>query len=173
MASPVLSVSELAAACAPVDAIGEFDANRLRLWTRRLRHWTVLGILPTTGRHAEGPGKHRLYNADLVYPSAVLLRIAGIGLPFPVIKLIADDLMEEIADSRRLAGFWHEAVESHGAQDAYFLAIWIADEGEYTWVEGVKGTARKLDLANIDMQTEPTLILNLSEIFTRVREFVG
>lgn len=166
-----LSVSELAQACAPVNTDGEFDANRLRLWIRRLRHWTVLGILPASSRNGEGAGKHRLYRPELAYQAAVLLRVAGAGLPFPIIKLIADDLLKDTVKDGRLSSFWSDATMDSKSQSEYLLAIWIAEEGEFVWMEGATADSGVVNLKKIDMLDAPTILLNLSNIFGRMNEF--
>lgn len=166
MMRPSLSVSELARACAPIDSTGKVDENRLRLWTRRLRHWTVLGILPAATRHGEGAGKHRLYHPELVYQAAVLLRVAGMGLPFPVIKLIADDLLKETAENGDLSSFWRDATKSDQSRREYFLAIWIVDEGAFVLIDGIIGKSRAM--GNIGIEDFPTILLNLNYTFMLV-----
>jgi DNA-binding transcriptional MerR regulator len=172
MTRPYLSVSELARACAPIDSAGEVDANRLSLWTRRLRHWTVLGILPSSTRHGDGAGKHRLYRPELVYQASVLLRLAGVGLPFPVIRLIADELLKETADNGELWSFWRDAIKSEQSRLEYFLAIWIIDEGEYVFIDGIIGKRRTINIGNIGIDDFPAILLDLNYIFKFVNGIV-
>ena len=137
----LLTLSQFAEACGPRDVDANFDEDRLRLWTRRLRHWSRLGILPITRRRDE-TGSHRLYRREDVYLAAVLLRLAGPGLPHNVIKLISDDLQSEITQGGELFEFWRHAQAHARAQKAtkdgldYFLLIWIADEGTHVWTGG-------------------------------------
>jgi DNA-binding transcriptional MerR regulator len=81
----LLTLSQFAEACIPRDVDAYFDDDRLKLWTRRLRHWSRLDVFPVTRRRSE-TGSHRLYRREDVYLASVLLRLVGPGLPHNVIK---------------------------------------------------------------------------------------
>jgi hypothetical protein len=77
-----LSVTELAERIARPRVVfpsGE-DPRRIELTTRRLRHWTMSGLLPTAGDLHTGPGRSRTYDREIVYVAAVLDVLADLGL---------------------------------------------------------------------------------------------
>jgi DNA-binding transcriptional MerR regulator len=161
--------SRAAEACVPRNVDENFDEDRLKLWTRRLRHWSRLGILPITRRRDE-TGSHRLYRREDIYLASVLLRLAGPGLPHNVIKLISDDLQRETTRDGRLFEFWRNAQAHANLTDdgrEYFLLMWIVDEGTQVWTAG--GTLRAAD-ETLQWQDfypgdEPTMMLSLTNIF--------
>jgi hypothetical protein len=48
--------------------------------TERCRHWAKLGLLVSTDRHAEGTGRHKLYDERAVYDAALLIILADAGV---------------------------------------------------------------------------------------------
>lgn len=169
----LLTLSQFAEACTPRNADGEFDEDRLKLWTRRLRHWSRLGILPITRRRDE-TGSHRLYRREDIYLASVLLRLAGPGLPHNVIKLISDDLQSETEQGSRLFEFWRDAqANAKAGSDGreYFLMIWVADEGTYVWISGgiFQWSDETLQWKDFNTDDDPTMIVSLTSIFRRLR----
>jgi DNA-binding transcriptional MerR regulator len=77
-----LTVSELTAACKPP------DEETQSLWLRRVRDYSNVGILRATRQH-EGTGRHRLYGPDAIYATAVLLRLADLGIPIGNLRNLA------------------------------------------------------------------------------------
>ena len=171
MTDPYLTVSDLAEACAPVDAAGDFDNERFRLWTRRLRHWTTLDILPTAAKHSEGSGQHRLYEANLAYIASVLLRMAAAGAPLPVIKEVSEILQTSTKGRGGFARSWRNAVATCDDGDSlYCLVISIAEEGKSIDVS-LTGAGRPsvATFRDRDYPAEPMIFLNLSAIFGLVK----
>jgi DNA-binding transcriptional MerR regulator len=171
-----LTVSELAEACCPRNAEGEVDRDRLRLWIRRLRHWSQLGILPERAMRQIGAGQHRLYGADLVYLAAILLRASGTGISVGVIKEISKKLQRETQGKRSLAQFWRDAKRYAPTPGAFhYLLIWIADEGRVISLEGV---VRQDDSwssihPTFDPESEPMIVLSLTNIFLEIQMEAG
>ena len=153
-----LTVPQLAEACAPLDGEGNLDGDRLRLWIWRLRHWTVLGILPPAAKHG----------SDLVYIAAILLRLAGPGLPASLIKSISTELQEKISRRRtNFAKWWREARSVPQPNAVYFyLMIRIAKEGTVTSV-GISRTqvSRSPFFGDYDPGIDTALVVNLTEVF--------
>jgi DNA-binding transcriptional MerR regulator len=112
-----LTVSELTAACKPPD-----DETRL-LWLRRVRDWSNIGMVPATRQH-EGTGRHRLFSPDAVYATAVLLRLADLGIPIGNLRSVARliNAPRRTAHEQEFQRFWREAKTLANPQDAY-LAI--------------------------------------------------
>jgi hypothetical protein len=48
--------------------------------TERCRHWAKLGLLVSAARHAEGTGKHKLYDQQAIYDAALLIVLADAGV---------------------------------------------------------------------------------------------
>jgi hypothetical protein len=46
----------------------------------RCRHWAKLGLLASAARHAEGTGKHKLYDPQVIYDAALLIILADAGI---------------------------------------------------------------------------------------------
>jgi hypothetical protein len=59
--------------------IRHFAADPFAL-TERCRHWAKLGLLVSAGRHAEGTGKHKLYDRRAIYDAALLIILADAGI---------------------------------------------------------------------------------------------
>ena len=51
--------------------------------TERCRHWAKLGLLASAARHAEGTGKHKLYDQQAIYDAALLTILADAGVVDP------------------------------------------------------------------------------------------
>jgi len=83
LVSRQLTVSDLAAALAPIapDVAGT---------VQRIRHWTREGALQPIAFEHGGPGKHRRYNPVAVYKAAVLHVLTTAGLPVSHSQFLAD-----------------------------------------------------------------------------------
>lgn len=107
----------------------------------------------------------------LAYTTSVLLRIAGMGLPFPVLKQISDLLHEETDRGRRtgFARFWREAISSCKSDyPAYHLLIWIAEEGTFFYLSISRSDSKTIGLDDIEIGREPMVMLSLTNIFRAV-----
>lgn len=66
--------------------IGEVAAQVRHLATdpfalaERCRHWSKLGLIIPADRHAEGTGKHKLYDQQAIYDAALLTALADAGV---------------------------------------------------------------------------------------------
>lgn len=85
-----LTVSELAHAIAPTISGRHADPELLLI--RRVRHWTLAGVLTPLGGAHSGTGRHRLYSPETVYSAAVINSLVELGLPIGVLKFVADAL---------------------------------------------------------------------------------
>src|SRR5580693_6683889 len=113
----VLTVSELTAACKPPDEVTH------SLWLRRVRDYSNVGILPATRQHG-GTGRHRLFSPDTIYATAVLLRLADLGIPIGNLRSLARliNAPRRTAVERGFRQFWRAAKSLTSPHDAY-LAI--------------------------------------------------
>lgn len=167
-----LTVSELAEACAPINDEYEFDDNKFTVWTRRLRHWSVLDILPKKYiRHADEAGRHRLYSADLVYIAAVLLRIAGMGISVKLISKISHELQKAIdIKNSKFSEFWLAALEKQDSIiENYILSIWIADEMSFIYIDGLIEKGDNINTRGCSFEAEPTIAISLTKIFELIK----
>lgn len=157
-----LTVPQLAEVCAPLNEAGQIDADRAKLWVRRLRHWITLGILPP----AEGKG------SDVVYIAAVLLRVAGAGISAPLIKSISGQIQANLGRKRtNFAKFWRDAASNPNIPGVYYyLTVRIAGEGAESSV-GISRTfsQKTAYFGNLDPGLEMTFAVNLNEVFRVVR----
>ena len=62
------------------------------LLIRRIRHWTLCGILPASCGTQVGTGRMRRYSQDTVPLARVLNKLAGWGLSIGMLKDVADYL---------------------------------------------------------------------------------
>jgi DNA-binding transcriptional MerR regulator len=72
--TPTLTVGEIAEKLRPI-------APNTSATVERVRHWTRENLLLPVDQHHAGTGKHRRYNEESVYDSAILTVIADAGLP--------------------------------------------------------------------------------------------
>ena len=163
-----LSVAELAQACSPTDIDGDLDRDRLQTWIRRLRHWSTIGVFPAEAiRHAKA-GRHRLYSADLVYLTAVLLWLSSCGISSEVIKSISKEIQAEIPH-RSFAEFWERAKQPNQTENKYYLLIWDLNEGAEIYLERAIATPNLIQLQEeFDPSKEPTLLVSLSDVFAGI-----
>jgi DNA-binding transcriptional MerR regulator len=169
-----LTVSELVDRCSPVGVEAGLDEERRRIWLRRARHWTAMGILPSAPASRDGTGHHRRYEEKVVYIAAVLFRISDLGVSVSVMRDVARDLqrlesgLNLSGDDLKLRKFWQQAIAGRPPGN-YYLVMWITYEG-FVYVEGI---GPKQDLSTletrIDPQDAPVVVLSLTNIFAMVR----
>jgi DNA-binding transcriptional MerR regulator len=154
-----LTVSELTAACVPP------DEETRSLWLRRLRDWSSIGILPAARQH-EGTGRHRLFSRDAIYATAVLLRLADLGIPIGNLRSVARliNAPRRRAAEQEFRRFWREAEMLPHAVDAYYLAI-TPKRGEpgITFYRQVQG---RMILDNDDAWA----VINLTQLFRKLSQ---
>ena len=120
--------------------------------TERCRHWSKLGLLKSADRHAEGTGRHKLYDERAVYDAALLTVLADAGLE-PGRHVVEADfkpsrrlqIMEEMrwlldaqywAKQARLE--WKQA-RAKGQNEPLYLEVFLIPPGKY-YVDIHRGT---------------------------------
>jgi DNA-binding transcriptional MerR regulator len=155
--------------CAP-DAQGKLDHDRLKLWVRRLRHWTVLGLLPTAAKRNGGAGQHRLYSDRTAYLAAALLRLAGMGLPASVIEVASRDIQSYVRRQTLFAQIGKETIERpHDGKRRCHLITRLKDEAQ-SIIVGISYTADEntIFLGEAYREFEGAVVLNLTSLFRDV-----
>jgi hypothetical protein len=168
-----LTVSELVDKCGPALSPEEtaVDEERRRIWLRRARHWSTMGILPSAPASRDGTGHHRLYEEKAIYIAAVLLRIADLGVSVNVTRDVAKALQLQRSGTDFGKGFpqcWRQAVAGKPPGN-YYLVIWITHDG-FVYVDGI-GPEQDLGSlpALIEPDDAPVVVLSLTQIFAMVR----
>jgi DNA-binding transcriptional MerR regulator len=153
-----MTVSELITACLPPN-----DETR-SLWLRRARDWSNIGILPTARQH-EGTGRHRLFSPDAVYATAVLLRLADLGIPIGNLRSVARliNAPRRRAAEQEFRRFWYEAKMFANAEDAYLAITPKRGEPGITFYRQGRG---EMILDNDDAWA----VLNLTHLFRKLAE---
>jgi hypothetical protein len=118
--------------------------------TERCRHWAKLGLLVSADRHAEGTGRHKLYDERAVYDAAVLIILADVGVGpgrhqlEPGFKPKSLQIKEEtrwVADVQHWA---RQALRNWSAEDQtrpVYLEVFFIPGGKY-YVEIHHGTPK-------------------------------
>lgn len=90
------------------------------LLTRRVRHWSLVGALPTAGAAHTGKGKHRRYGSTAIYLAAILHRLADRGLPIGILKGVTEGILHCLNNPKdnRL---WKDAIAGRRHVFLYFL----------------------------------------------------
>jgi hypothetical protein len=160
---PTLTVPQLAEVCGPLDGKGkQLDADRLRLWIRRLRHWITLGILPSSVAQ----------DSDDVYIAAILLRIADTGLPATLIKSLSAELHAKVGRTRTgFARIWREATGNQRPSGIFhYLIVQVSEEGTASKVSISRtDTPKAAYLGDFGPRLDTAFIVNLSEVFRILR----
>lgn len=97
------TVSEL------TERLGAKSPRQRDLQSRRLRHWTTLGVLETNGQHHTGTGRARRYSSEALYLAAVLLAVADWGMPISTITAMARCISAERKRNPEFERLWQEA----------------------------------------------------------------
>lgn len=159
---PALTVPQLAEVCGPLDGKGKLDADRFRLWIRRLRHWITLDILP-----ANVAG-----GSDDMYIAAILLRVADTGVPAPLIKSLSAELHAKIGRKRTgFAKIWREATGTPRPSGTFhYLIVQVSEEGTASKV-GISrtDTPKEAFLGDFGPRLDAAFLVNLSAVFQVVR----
>jgi DNA-binding transcriptional MerR regulator len=152
-----LTVSELTAACKPL------DVETQSLWLRRVRDYSNVGILPVTRQH-EGTGRHRLFSPDDICATAVLLRLADLGIPIGNLRSLGRliNAPSRTTAEREFQRFWRQAKTFANRQDAY-LAI--------TPNRGDPGnTFYRQSWGAMTLDDDAWAVLNLTHLFRKLAE---
>ncbi len=104
--------------------VTETDAAEVAHVNRKLRHWTLTGVLKALGVTHTGAGRHRKYSGDAVHVAALMVELSRLGLPVGTLSLLAAGLMgilrpHRTLDGKRLAGeheaeLWRRAIRGEG-----------------------------------------------------------
>ncbi|MGD9617443.1 MAG: hypothetical protein AB7H90_20285 [Alphaproteobacteria bacterium] len=164
MAPKYLTVSDLAHACIPLDASEEYDPERAKLWTRRLRHWATLEIIPAAAKNRAGAGQHRLFDSEIVYMAAILLRVAATGTSIAVIRRTAEALQQNAKGEGKFTATWHAAVSGNDNKNYWFFINFIGEEEEID-IALLEGDYPPAPPDNL----EPSILLYLSRLFETIR----
>jgi hypothetical protein len=150
----------------PAQVVAAIPTAEPTLLMRRVRHWTMSGILPTAERLHPGSGRQRHYTRDAVYFAALLNHLSDWGLPIRALEPISRDLAETVGlpgepgrwgwEERRL---WEAAIS--GSETVYLFA-------------GVSAAAESADpaaaLTFLQLTVEGEgLHVNLTRLFAGVR----
>lgn len=134
---------------------------------RQVRHWTNEHVMWALGPTHPGPGRSRRYSEAAVYQAALLSHLTDLRLPVGVmLSIIAGIIVKrDKAKKKGQSDPWKQAIEGKGP---VFLVISIEEvgapfgfyvsEGEF-YIGKLKITPGK----------PITIVINLSEIFSRVR----
>ena len=154
------TVKQLAARLRPL----RDDPDRARL-VRRIRHWTLVGLLPTDGDLHVGEGRHRRYQPDTAFTVALLEELArhdlGVGSLKAVMFALAAYRALRTRDDRDPIG---EAMRGERSVAAWF-SVSEAPDG---WGIGVQ---MMVDPPGLDLPDSVTsaLVVNLTKVFSRVQ----
>jgi DNA-binding transcriptional MerR regulator len=163
MAAKYLTVSDLAYACIPLDASDDYDPERAKLWTRRLRHWATLDIIPAAAKNRAGAGQHRLFDAETAYIAAILLRVAATGISISIIRDISTQIQDATKGKSQFAATWRVAVSGDDNKQYWLLINFLGEEKIDLAIS--EGDRPPVPLAEL----EPVILLNITHLFEMIR----
>jgi hypothetical protein len=110
-----------------------------------------------------GTGRHRLFRPDAVYATAVLLRLADLGIPIGNLRSVARliNVPRRRATEQEFRRFWREAKMSANAEDAYLAITPKRGEPGFTFFRQGR---REMILDNDDAWA----VINLTHLFRRL-----
>jgi DNA-binding transcriptional MerR regulator len=150
LATPTLTVGQIAEQLSPVAP----DQGATR---ERIRHWTREGLLSPIASHHSGTGKRRQYDASsVVYDAALLNAVASAGLHVITQRYLLDAL-SMARDGRHK---WARA----GSRGKLFLEISHKTAG------GEPEIALHEDKVECDPDARLSIVINLARIFDDLRK---
>lgn len=117
---PTFSVAELAHAAVP-------DESDHELLIRRIRHWTLAGVLAPIGQTHAGTGRHRRYANGTKYLCAILNLLSDWSLPVGVLQSVASELARERTSNENQEPLWKAAI---AGSEMVFLVIYHSDSAD-------------------------------------------
>jgi hypothetical protein len=151
---PTLTVGQI------VEELGPLAPDAAAM-TERIRHWTREGLLVPVNQHHAGTGRHRRYNPEASYEAAILNALATAGLQLVSRPYIRAALIQ----ARAALQEWHQA-RSAGRKLPVFLLVILHD---MTRVGGEPIASIHEGTIKHDPNAEITIVVNLSQLFSRVR----
>jgi DNA-binding transcriptional MerR regulator len=148
---PTVTVGEIAQR---VQTIGPNPASTIE----RIRHWTREGLLIPADQHHAGSGKHRRYATESVYDAAILTVIANAGLP-----LVSQTYLHKALPLAR--GALRKWIRVRRKNQDIMLFLEISQTASET---GSRSVRIHEGAVKHDSSAELSIIINLSQIFTRV-----
>jgi DNA-binding transcriptional MerR regulator len=152
---PTLTVGQIA------EQLGPIAPDAGPAMSERIRHWTREGLLLPVRQHHAGTGRHRRYSPDASYEAAVLSALADAGL-----QLASRPYIQTALSQARVAlQKWRQA-RSAGHKLPFFFLVISHDTPRI----GREPTASiHEELVKHDPAAEIIIVVNLSQIFLRVR----
>jgi len=150
--SPTLTVSDIAAALAPIAPDVAGTVQRIRHWTREQ------ALRPAELEHA-GPGKHRRYSGDAVYNAAVLHVLTGAGLPVSHSRFLKDAMRWAASKAAK----WKKARDKGETLALPPMIIGVTAKGEVQIGEESKDF-RTFKVADVVL----TISIDLAKLFAEV-----
>ena len=160
---PFYPVAEIAA------RLGPKSERQRDLWLRRLRHWSLTGVLDPVGRRHTGTGHHRLYNTETLHIAAVLMRLADLGVPLGPLKVIAGGLAKN-KDHSQAAERWEAA--KRPAQDGCWWICFLFSPSDHDAFDTVSVAIEQGDglmTPAIWAEVDAPIFVNLTSVFSRVK----
>jgi DNA-binding transcriptional MerR regulator len=154
LGKPTLTVGQIVEQLGPVAP----DAAAM---SERIRHWTREGLLLPVNQHHAGTGRHRGYSPDAVYEAAILNALATAGL-----HLVSRPYVHAaLSQARAALKKWQEARRAGRKLPLFFLVILH----DMTRIGGEPTASIHEGIVKQDPTAEMAIVLNLSQLFLRVR----
>jgi hypothetical protein len=156
LGGPTLTVGQI------VEQLGLVPPVPAAAMNERIRHWTREGLLLPLDHHHAGTGRHRRYSLDASYEVAILNAFAEAGIPLASRPFIRTALSQARAALQK----WHQARSAGYKPPILFLVISpdVARIGSEPITSIHEGTVK------YDPAAEITIVVNLSQLFVRVRK---
>jgi DNA-binding transcriptional MerR regulator len=162
MINDTLTVAELAEVIVR-QVVGERTAPVIR----RLRHWTLAGILKPIGAAHSGSGHHRRYSRDSIPIAAVLNWLANRGLSITMLDAIGKTLPFL---SKHQSELWKQATSGRTPRVYLGVLTFKSEEpAQYELPERVElGLIAEENLQEALDVNEGMILINLSVLFRRL-----
>ena len=164
VAGMALSVKQLAERLAPL----KDDPDRART-VRRIRHWTLTGLLPTSGDLHVGSGQSRSYEPHTAYQVALLEELSRYDLSVGQLKAIMTTI---IANRAIQARDGDDAIGAAMRGERKVVAWFALGEADYHSSSSgpLQAVLGGVDQANFETPDEASsaIVLNLTKVFSRV-----
>jgi DNA-binding transcriptional MerR regulator len=156
LGGPTLTVGQI------VEQLGRIAPIPAAAMNERIRHWTREGLLLPLDRHHAGTGRHRRYSADASYEAATLNAFAEAGIPLASRPYI----LTALSQARAALQQWHRARSAGYKPPILFLVI----SQDVARIGGEPITSIHEGIVKYDPIAEITIVVNLSQLFARVRK---
>jgi DNA-binding transcriptional MerR regulator len=156
LGAPTLTVGQIVEQLRPV------APDAAVAMSERIRHWTREGLLVPFDRHHAGTGRHRRYSADASYEAATLNAFAEAGIPLASRPYI----LTALSQARAALQKWHQARSAGYKPPVFFLVI----SHDVAGIGKEPTTSIHEGIVKYDPAAEITIVVNLSQLFMRVRK---